>query len=58
MKLNVNDRVESNILCQSEGTVTEIDREMVHVQWDNGYHGWFSREGDKRLSTLPRGEGR
>ncbi|SLG32903.1 Uncharacterised protein [Mycobacteroides abscessus subsp. abscessus] len=55
MKLNVNDRVESNILCQSEGTVTEIDHEMVHVQWDNGYHGWFSREDDKRLSKLPRG---
>nr|AVN58502.1 hypothetical protein B5P44_p00207 [Mycolicibacterium sp. CBMA 213] len=61
MKLNIGDRVESNILTGLEGSVDELEkapldqREIVHVQWDTGTHAWFDREDDKRLSRLRSG---
>lgn len=58
MKLEIGDRVESNILCGLVGSVDKLDaapldhREIAHVQWDSGTHAWFDREDDKRLTRV------
>lgn len=58
MKLEIGDRVESNILYGLVGSVDKLDkapldhREIAHVQWDSGTAGWFDREDDKRLKRI------
>ncbi|WP_016888198.1 hypothetical protein [Mycobacteroides abscessus] len=59
MKLEIGDRVESNILYGLVGSVDELDvapldkHEIAHVQWDGGTAAWFDREDDKRLTRIP-----
>lgn len=58
MKLEIGDRVESNILYGLVGSADALDvapldkREIVHVKWDSGTGAWFDREDDKRLTRI------
>lgn len=61
MKLDIGDRVESNILCGLVGAVDKMgiapldQHEIAHVQWDSGTDAWFDREDDKRLNRTSTG---